>query len=181
MDSLSKSENPESSFSRVEDTSSVNGELSMEVGRGEDSVITDNLSKLKTATKDSDRMDGMLQSEPKCAVNDDALEVAQRVAGELEEELGNYSEPFCSSSEKRYSKMDQSGSPDSVNGKQVHGTEATQNLSGGTSHCEGNNVDTEPEICKQDDVQATFANLKKQRCLMKPILKPLYDTYSCPE
>ncbi|KAL6311470.1 hypothetical protein AAG906_012042 [Vitis piasezkii] len=145
VDSLSKSENPESSFSRVEDTSSVKnvGELSMEVGRGEDSVITDNLSKLKTATKDSDRMDGRLQSEPKCAVNDDALEVAQRVAGELEEELGNYSEPFYSSSEKRYSKMDQSGSPDSVNGKPVHGTEATQNLSGGTSHCEGNNVDTE--------------------------------------
>ena len=37
-------------------------------------------------------MKGRLQSEPKCAVNDDALEVSQRVAGELEEELGNYSE-----------------------------------------------------------------------------------------
>ena len=156
VDSLSKPENPESSFSRAEDTSSVKdvGELSMEVGRGEDSVITDNLSKLKTVTKDSDRMDGRLQSEPKCAVNDDALEVAQRIAGELEEELGNYSEPFCSSSEKRYSKMDQPGSPDSVNGKPVHGTEATQNLSGGASHCEGNNVDTEPEDCIQDTVSS---------------------------
>ena len=60
----------------------------MEVGRGEDSVITDNLSKLKIATKDSDRMDGRLQSEPKYVVNDDALEVAQRVAGELRGRIG---------------------------------------------------------------------------------------------
>lgn len=155
-DSLSKPENPESPFSRAEDMSSAKdvSELSMEVGGGEDSAITDNLSRLKIATKNSDVIDGRLQSEPKCAVDDDPLEVARRVANELGQELGNCSEPFCHSSEKRYSKMDQPGSPDSVNGKPVHGIEATQNLSGGASRSEGNNLDTEPEDCIQDTVSS---------------------------
>ena len=154
--SSSKPKNPESPISRGEDTSSAKdiGELSMEVGRGEDSVITDNLSKLKTATQDSGRIDGRFQCSPKCALDDDALELARRVAGEVEQELRNCSQPFCSSSEKRYSKMDQPGSPDSVNGKPVHGLEAAQNPSGGVSRCEGTNVDTEPEDCIQDAVSS---------------------------
>ena len=85
--------------------------------------------------------------------------------------MGNYSEPFCSSSEKRYSKMDQHDNPDSVNGKPVRGTEATQNLLGGASHCEGNNVDTEPEICKQDDVQVTFCQPEESDMLDETNIK----------
>lgn len=153
--SLSKPENPESPVSRAEDASSEkDGELSMEVGRGEDSVVTDNLSKLKTATKDSSRAAGSFQSSPKCSPDDDALGLARRVVGAVEQELRTCSEPFCSSSEKRYSKMDQPGSPDSVNGKPVRGLEATQNLSGEASLCGGNNVDTEPEECIQEAVSS---------------------------
>ncbi|KAF8377810.1 hypothetical protein HHK36_031195 [Tetracentron sinense] len=168
-----KPEDPETSFSKMENIRAVNDvkELEsrpiLEVGGGEDLALTANVSQLTMNTKDSDKIDKRrLDIELEYGI-DDAPEVARQVAKEVEREVVDYREPFCSPSSGKISEggVVQPGSPDSINGEQDQSTMGPlnevptgKNLSSGASSPQdeeylirSENMDTRPEVCMQEE------------------------------
>ncbi|XP_042494208.1 uncharacterized protein LOC122073651 [Macadamia integrifolia] len=160
----------ETSFCRIEDVGAgsnikdLAGESSSKVGRREELAIPADVPKLEMDVKTSEKIEKRkLEMELDYGV-DDALEVAWQVAKEVEREVVDNREPFCSSSSEKNSEgVVQPGSPDSINDKDQLMTDplddvpAGQNLSCGASSSRGEehlrsskDIDLKPENCKQD-------------------------------
>ncbi|KAF8405405.1 hypothetical protein HHK36_010310 [Tetracentron sinense] len=169
---LRNPEDPKTSVSRMEDVGAVKDvkELASEttwgVGGGEDSKFAADVLKQTMDTEYSAKIDKRRSGTEIEYGLDDALEVAQQVAKEVEREVKDCREPFCSSSSENNSEggVRQLGSPDSINGEQDQHTTGPpsegpteQNLSSGASPPKGeehsissNNMDTKPEDCRHN-------------------------------
>ncbi|XP_043709817.1 uncharacterized protein LOC122658771 isoform X2 [Telopea speciosissima] len=120
---LRRAESLETSFCRVEDVGAVSnvkdlaGESSSKVCRREELAIPADVPKLKRDAKASGKIEKR-KSEMELEYGmDDALELARQVAKEVEREVVDNREPFCSSSSEKNSEggVVLPGSPDSIN------------------------------------------------------------------
>ena len=159
---LGKSEDPETSFSRMEDIGAINEEQEHASDGCENVADASDFSRLAIESKGSDMNDKKSDIELEYGMVD-PLELARRVAKEVERQVGDCREPFCSSSSE---KISDSGirlpdSPDSINGKQhqpmdgppseVPGGQITPvETSSKEEHLNLQNLDAEPENCLPD-------------------------------
>ncbi|XP_057973182.1 uncharacterized protein LOC131161448 [Malania oleifera] len=176
---LRKNEDPGTLFSQMEDIEAVDEVKGQGSGRGEDVINASDCLKPPRDMKKHDVADMELEYGLV-----DALELARQVAQEVEREVVDYKEPFCSSSSEKTSEggVGQPGSPDSINGNDDQFTEGPlreapsgRNLSAdaspkGEDHfINSDNPDTEPENCIPDmeSSQVTEAAQEPQVILEK--------------
>ncbi|XP_058098912.1 uncharacterized protein LOC131243523 [Magnolia sinica] len=150
-----------------------------------DSVVT-TILKPVMGVRDSKEVDKRMSEMELEYGEDDALEVARLVARQVEREVVDYREPFCSSSTEKNLEEERPGSPDSVEGKQDelmmeqlndNETPMEQDSPGGGSSPKAkrlrisNSGNTEPEGRKHDSesprsavVQESGGHVDKSRC-----------------
>lgn len=161
-DKLGKSEDPETSFSRMEDIEGINDEQEHASDGCDDVANASHFSRLALETRGSDMIDKKSDIELEYGMVD-PLELARRVAKEVERQVGDCREPFCSSSSEKISGgIRAPDSPDSVNGKQHQLLDgppselpagqitAVEASSKGEVHLNSQNLDAVPENCGPD-------------------------------
>ncbi|KAK9270809.1 hypothetical protein L1049_026394 [Liquidambar formosana] len=171
-------EDPEASFSRMEDIGAVDDDKEHASDGDEDLTNASDFSKPAMGSKGSNVIDKRSDIELEYDMVD-ALEVARQVAKEV---VGDYREPFGSSSSEKSSEglIGQPGSPDSINGKHSQSSEAQpkeapagQNHSAesspkGERHLfNSDNRDTELENCIHD-IESSQATEMAQKLEVNP-------------
>ncbi|KAL5986033.1 hypothetical protein ACLOJK_028023 [Asimina triloba] len=101
------------------DIKDISHRSKMKMSKAVDSILTTNSLKRIMNTRDSNEANGRMSSMELDYGEDDALEVARLVAREVEREVVDYREPFCSSSTEKDldGRTSQPGSPVSIEGK----------------------------------------------------------------
>lgn len=160
---LGKSEDPETSFSRMEDIGGINEDQGHASDGCDDVANASDFSRLAMEGKGSDMIDKKSDIELEYGMVD-PLELARRVAKEVERQVGDFREPFCSSSSEKISEggIRVPDSPDSINGKQHQPMDGpptevpagqitpVDTLLKEEEHLNSQNLDVEPENCIPD-------------------------------
>ncbi|XP_030950771.1 uncharacterized protein LOC115974511 [Quercus lobata] len=151
---LGKPEKLDSTLSRMEDIGEADEDKGHSSDEGDDLTNASDFSKPARDTKtpvviDKRRSDSELEYGIV-----DAIEVARQVAQEVEREVVDYREPFCSSSSEKIFKggIRQPGSPDSINGKQDLPAKVPQEEATGKSHSTETNPDGEGGSINSDNL-----------------------------
>ncbi|CBI19890.3 unnamed protein product, partial [Vitis vinifera] len=166
---LGKSEDPETSFSRMEDIGGINEDQGHASDGCDDLTNASDFSRLAMEGKGSDLIDKKSDIELEYGMVD-PLELARRVAKEVERQVGDFREPFCSSSSEKISEggIRVPDSPDSINGKQQQPMDGppTEVPAGQITpvdallkeeeHLNSQNLDVEPENCIPDKGACDF-------------------------
>lgn len=159
-----KPEDLDATLSRMEDTGEADEDKEHSSDEGDDLTNSSDFPEPAMDTTNPDVPDNRRSNIELEYGIVDALEVARQVAQEVEREVEDYRQPFCSSSSERISGgIRQPGSPDSINGNHNLPTEVPQEVvPTGKSHStetnpEGDggsinsgNLDNGPENCTLD-------------------------------
>lgn len=198
--------NPEdldTTFSRMEDIGEADEDKEHTSDEGDDFMKASDFPKSAMQTKNPDMIDKRRSDIELEYGMVDALEVARQVAQEVEREMVDCREPFCSSSSEKSSEggIRQPGSPDSINGKQDLPTDVPQeevptgqshsaetNLEGEGGSINSDNLDNEPENSTHDmeSSQVTEAaqepevNIEKGPCDFDLNQEVCSDEMDCP-
>lgn len=198
--------NPEdldTTFSRMEDIGEADEDKEHTSDEGDDFMKASDFPKSAMQTKNPDMIEKRRSDIELEYGMVDALEVARQVAQEVEREMVDCREPFCSSSSEKSSEggIRQPGSPDSINGKQDLPTDVPQeevptgqshsaetNLEGEGGSINSDNLDNEPENSTHDmeSSQVTEAaqepevNIEKGPCDFDLNQEVCSDEMDCP-
>ncbi|RVX03377.1 hypothetical protein CK203_019925 [Vitis vinifera] len=176
----------ETSFSRMEDIGGINEDQGHASDGCDDVANASDFSRLAMEGKGSDMIDKKSDIELEYGMVD-PLELARRVAKEVERQVGDFREPFCSSSSEKISEggIRVPDSPDSINGKQHQPMDGppTEVPAGQITpvdallkeeeHLNSQNLDVEPENCIPDVESSLKSSLRIWIAPVNPISTPV--------